>query len=540
MSENNSLLNREYLFEILVNKVPVDPAAGLLRINRNDTLDFRLELHEGAFNGLTPAGAVLHTDINHGEWTFLKFNENKSRYTLSLVKPSCSSASFRFAVNTDQGLLWEPDDYHLLLVDPAPMNIRLYTMIPNITGPISRWSHKLKDIIAMEFNAVHILPFTQMGSSESPYAASDLFSIDESLGSMDEFKEFAAASDRLGIKICLDMVLNHVSNENIICRRYAQWLTPDSSRPDGMKRAGCYHHDTWISWEDLSLLNYTHPDPSIREELFNYMLDYVLYWIDAAGGNNVMLRLDNLHSSDKAFIKWLLPRIRKKYPEVIILSEYFGAEHHLDEAVTEYGLNLLTANTWEYPFAPDLERYIQSIHSHTGLKYLLLPTSHDTEAAGMLFGTPESSIPRYAVCALMGGGTTGIVQGYEYGMPEKINFIGRNPDPPPQTGHDFTDFITQVNTLLKTRTCLNQEGNAELLNTGNNSLIVCRRSAGNEGDILIAVNLDIYNGHRLRYHVPGKADTLLVHNAESGFSDHDGLVEIKLAPCGVCAIRIKS
>lgn len=541
MSENNGLLNCGYSFEIGVNDRQADKAAGFLRITEHDILNFQLELHEHASGGLTPTGVVLHCDINDDKWTFLRFTEDNDRYTLSIEKPSCGRASFRFAVKTSQGLLWEPAPYHQLFVDPDPMDVRLYTMIPNVTGPISGWSHKLKDIASMGFNAVHILPFTQMGPSESPYAASDLFSIDELLGSsMDEFKSVAAAAENLGIKICLDMVLNHVSCENIICREHAQWLTPDGSRPDGMKRAGCYHHDTWISWEDLVLLNYAHPDPSIRKELYNYMLKYVLYWIDAAGGNNVMLRLDNLHSSDKVFIKWLLPRIRKKYPGVIILSEYFGAEHHLDEAVTEYGLNLLTANTWEYPFAPDLERYIAKIHNSSRLKYLIAPTSHDTETAAKLFGIAESSIPRYAVCALMGTGITGMVQGYEYGIPEKINFIGRNPESLPETGHDFTAFIRQINGLLKKEACLGQKGNAEFIDTGNDSIIACRRFDSRGGEMLIAVNLDIYNGHSLQYPVSGEAAALLAENTESEFIERDDIVKINLGACGVCAIRIKS
>jgi len=540
MSENNGLLNCGYSFGIMVNENPIDITAGLLRITGQDTLKFRLELHEDASGGVTPSGVMLHSDINNGEWSFLRFTEDNGSYTLSILKPSGGRASFRFAVVTSDGLLWEPAPYHQLFIDPCPMDILLYTMIPNVTGGISCWSSKLKEISSMGFNALHILPFTQMGSSESPYSSADLFSIDESFGSsMDEFRSFAEEAEELGIKICLDIVLNHVNNENIICREHAQWLTADSGRPDGMKRAGCYHHDSWISWEDLVLLNYDHPDPSIRGELYSYMLKYVLYWIDAAGGNNVMLRLDNLHSSNSAFIKWLLPHIRKKYPGVIILSEYFGAEHHLDEAVNEYGLNLLTANSWEFPFAPVLERYIAGIYNSPNLKYLVAPTSHDTETAAKLFGTPESSVPRYAVCALMGIGITGIVQGYEYGMPEKINFIGRNPEPLPETGYDFTAFIRQVNGLLKKEACLSQKGNAEFFDTGNDSLIVCWRSTCTGGGILIAVNLDIYSGHSLEYHLPGKADTLLAENAESQFFEREDIVKIRLNVCGVSVIRIK-
>ncbi|HAK44660.1 MAG TPA: hypothetical protein DCO79_01895 [Spirochaeta sp.] len=535
MSKNNGLLVSAYSLKLLVNGGEIEQSS-LIRITENDTFRLELELNsEEVINKV-----YLHTDMTSDHLQLLPLKKNGGSYYTEMKPVRCGRTSFRFAAETDEAVLWEPDDYHQILTDPAFMDsVRMYTLIPNITGPVSAWTEKLADIHRMGFNAVHILPFTSMGASESPYSAADLFSIDDVYGgSIDEFKKFTETAAQLGIIICLDIVLNHVGSDNIICREHGNWIVPDRSRSDGMKRAGCYHHDSWISWEDLVLVNYDHPDLSSRYEIYDYMLAYVLFWIEASGGENVMLRLDNLHSSNTHFIKWIIPEIRKKHPGIIILSEFFGADSQIDEAVSDYGLNLITANSWEFPFAPDLQRYISSIHNRGGsVKYFLSPVSHDTESAAELFGTADSSIPRFAACALMGTGITGTVQGYEKGIEQKINFIGRNPEMPEESERDYGSFIAEVNKLLEKEKCLHEKANIEFYDTCNDSLIVCRRRDVEGGSILIAVNLDIYNTHHLDYPIIGGADTVLNERAEVAHDRNDDRIHIKLEACGVCAVR---
>ncbi|MDC7227120.1 MAG: alpha-amylase family glycosyl hydrolase [Spirochaetales bacterium] len=531
MSKNNCLYSGDYNLKLYINGDLLEPSR-LIRIIENDV--FRIELRiEGA------DAVYLHTDMTSEHLEMVKMNYQHGVYNLEVNPVRCGRAMFRFAAETEQRLMWEPDEYHQILTDPSVMDsIRMYTLIPNITGNIAGWTEKLKQIYKMGFNAVHILPFTRMCSSESPYSAADLFSIDSDYAAnTDEFRAFAKAAADYGIMICLDIVLNHIGFENLICREHGNWIVPDPKRPDGMKRAGCYHQDSWISWEDLVLVNYEHPDLSIRYEIYDYMLEYVNFWIDAAGAENIMIRLDNLHSSNEHFIRWLIPQIRKVHPGIIILSEFFGDEYQIDNAVINYGLNLITANSWEFPFAPNLQRYISSLHSRRGVvKYFLSPVSHDTESAAVLFGTPDSSIPRYAVCALMGTGVTGIVQGYENGVEKKINFIGRKVDKNAVGAKDYSNFIAEVNSLLAAELCLSVKGNIDFYDTANDSLIVCKRR-DEDGGILIAVNLDIYNSHSLDYPLIGKAETLISERSELAYNKNDDRIHINLNSCGVCVVR---
>lgn len=531
MSRNNRLLQPgTYSFsgEAAGFEMPED--CRLCRMFKGDHVSLRIE-----FAGEIDYPEVfLHTDAGEGDWIFIPFKKSGSgRFSLDIEIKRSGLYSCRFAAADDNTFFWEPGDYHRFLVDPLEMDgLALYTLIPNVSGRADEWIKKLPEINRMGFNAIHLLPVSMMGSSESPYSASDLFKIDKAWGSSIEvFKRFAADAGALGIMLCLDIVLNHISVENPLCREKAHWIKADGERSDGLRRAGCWHQNSWISWEDLVLINYDHPDEKTRADIYEYMLSYILFWIEAAGGNNIMIRLDNLHSSNQRFINWLLPEVRKNFPEVIILSEYFGAEEHLNEAVENFGLNLLMANTWEYPFAPVLQNYLESLHrkSMTG-RYLIEPSSHDTGSIPELFGSAASTVPRYLCCALMGTGQTGIVQGVENGNAEKINFIGRSAEIRDYGSCNFTDLIKSVNGLMMEHRCFRKKGNIDFIETGNDSLIVCTRR-DDDCEYLIAANFDTGRGHSFHFNSTGNLQFLLSENAERESED-----KIFLQACGVCVL----
>ena len=489
----------------------------------------------------------IHTNLN-GKWENLPLESvpgEKGVFVFRVEKLHAGLFMFRLYGTSGNDSLWDPAGYVRFLCDPESSgNIRMYTLIPNVSGRISDWTEMLGDISESGFNTLHILPFTTMGSSESPYSSSDLFSIDSAYADeVSEFRKFASKAKRKGIKICLDIVLNHISNENIICRTNADWIIPDPEREDGMKRAGCYHNNSWISWEDLVLVNYNHPDPDTRNSIYRYMLKYVLFWISAAGGKDTVIRLDNLHSSNRLFIEWLIPEIRKKYPQVIILSEYFSSAVQLNEDVAELGLNLLTANSWEYPFAPVLEGYLRELHfNSSAAEYLLSPVSHDTESVGELFGTSESLVPRYTCCALMGTGPAGLVQGIEFGIEKKIDFIGRVKKVDGQeifeTGKDYRNFIKKINRLHEYEECFRIKGNVEFLPTGNDSLIVCRRNRDDYEGFLIAANFNTNNSEYFQWSFSGEVEMIIVENAELTKQEDGKGYGIRLGACGICVLKI--
>ncbi|MCP4750178.1 MAG: hypothetical protein GY866_04760 [Proteobacteria bacterium] len=538
-------------FEIETPEGAIGNLGGFIRVpgqkpGEERTLEFRLTFSEP----IDADRVLLHTDIRGEGWELMRFSPSTDlgrTYSLGLPIPEGGYFSFRFLLektgSNGTTRWWEPSDYHRLLIDPAAVeNLRMYTLLPTVSGKIRDWTKTLDHVAGMGFNGLHVLPFTAMGPSESPYSTADYFSIDDHYldekGDPNAFADFVNRAETLGIRLCFDMVFNHVSDRSRMVREHGNWIVADPSESDGLKRAGCWHKDSWISWRDLVLIDFEHPDPAVRKEIYEYMLAYVLFWLGKAENCGVLIRLDNLHSSNETFIKWLLLEIRKAAPGVSVLSEFFGSRGVLAEGVRTFGLNLLTANTWEYPFVPMFTGYFKSIHDEANpARYYLAPTSHDTETAAQLFATPLSAIPRYFCCALMGTGQTGIVQGFEYGWEEKINFIGRQGLGNFRGDHDFRDVIAQINALLANENTFLRKGMA-FVETGDDSLIAGTREDRTNGKVfLLAASFNTTVESCFTY--PHRAPfTIRISHRTSVNTDENGNPVIQFDSCGVCVLQI--
>ena len=479
---------------------------------------------------------LLHTNLPDGVWKYIPFQPDKKGFSLEIELKSGGLFSYRAAAANDEEILLSPENYRRVLIDPEQMDgLAMYTLIPKASGKTADWIKMLPEIAEMGFNVIHLLPVSAMGRSESPYSSSDLFSLDKAWGEdIDDFRAFANEAAERGIRLCLDIVLNHIGIDNPICRQRAEWIAGDGTWSDGMRRAGCWHAGEWLCWEDLVLLNYKHPDARIRKELYEYMRDYVFFWIDAAGGCEPMIRLDNLHSSDREYISWLIPELRSRYPDLLILSEYFDSLKKQNMIVEKWGINLLTANSWEYPFAPMLQEYLESLHNMSGdASFMIGPSSHDTGSIPEMFGTADSSLPRYLCCALMGTGQTGIVQGLESGVERKTDFIGREHVKIQRGDRDFSGIISEINRLMRSESCFRIKGNAEFLDTGSDSLIVCRRQSG-DSEFIIAANMDTAGTHDLYLDPMMQHDFVVSVKAERESAESS---RVMFGPCGVCVLR---
>lgn len=475
--------------------------------------------------------------LNSGEkYEAIPLKKNGNMFEVSLSLP-CRHSDFIISAKNGETIYWEPEEHHKILSDPpSAEGLKLYTLIPNASGTAAEWSRKLYEIKDMGFNAVHLLPITESGPSESPYSVKNFFKIDPSYEKeKKEFENFVKTAQALGIGLYFDIALNHASPESDIAENNAIWITPDPERNDCFKRGGCWNNNKWISWEDLVLINYGHPDKTVREDIWGYMKDYTAFWSGIAEKTGGGIRLDNLHSSDKNFIKWCLSKIKKEYPDLVILAEFFGSEETINEGTESYGLNLVTGNTWEYHFMPQLRDYFIKIHSNKKTDFFLSPVSHDTETPAVLFGSPFSFIPRYVCCSLMGTGHTGIVQNCEYGGEKKIKFIGKQGSKDIKGKYDFTGFIKKTNALLDDHPVFKQKGNAEFPYI-NDKIMLCIRTE-KSSLFMIAANFDIYRDTEFSREIPDKYEIMMQEKAKAVYAN--GKIKIKLSPCGAIVLKFK-
>ena len=447
-------------------------------------------------------------------------------------------------------LIWDPCPYHNLLVDPPGVRgLKLYSFIPFASGPLRDWPEKLAVIRSMGFNAVHFLPFTQTGGSQSPYSVGDHARLDRSLledpesEGWEEMDQLVESCTGLGLRLCFDLVLNHVAADGRLAQEHPEWIVPDPKEPDGFYRAGCWHNNQWIRWEDLIKVWYDHPDPEIRNQIWSYFTAYACRWAALAEGDGGFLRLDNLHSSHPGFVEHLGAVLSARHPGVSLLAEYFDAPDILKKRVAPWRLNLILANSWEYPFVPELRNYLISLHEPGAPRHFAPLSTHDTEPPALLYGGLDSTIPRYFIGAALTGGQTGLVQGVEDGVKEKVPFIGYNRELPAGTPGLFHDAIKEINRLIDSEPLLGDLGNLTFIDGGHHAVLAALRRSGQSGQVLLlAVNLDICGSQELdlrpalkEHGLEGHPWTALIN---SGLLPQAGV--LTLPPCGITALKLNS
>ena len=463
---------------------------------------------ENPLPGNIKANLIATMNSNEdNKWITVPFSLMNDRMLECRITPEHPGLySFRAEFSLDNGAKWIRDNVPdaWVLIDPPQVDgLRMYTLMPNVSGTIVDWKADLKRIRKMGFNAVHLLPVTALDTSESPYAAKDLFDIDKSYltegskqNGLSQLEEYIQEARMLNIRLCFDVVLNHVGVHSTMAQRAPDWIIPDQNQPDGFHRAGYWSEHGWSSWNDLVLINYEHPTEAIRSEIWAYMTDYALFWAKYANDTGGFVRFDNLHSSNPEFVQSLTLALHSEYPEVGILAEFFTDETTLLHTGAQWGLNLNLATPWNYKFTPQLREYLIYIHRVSRhIRYFMPVTTHDSGTPAQEFGSADSTIPRYVAAALLGTGATGITQGVEFGRKERIRFIGRQPKIRYPAGTRFAKFICRVNTILIDNPAFRCGDNCSFVDDGHHAVIAAfRRDLGTqETGFLVVCNFDTNN-----------------------------------------------
>lgn len=504
--------------------------------------------------------AILTTTLNSNDaksWTKIPFERDGERMFKCRIYPAHPGLhSFRAEFSLDNGSSWfrdtVPDAW--ILIDPPQVDaLRIYTLIPNVSGTLANWKADLKRISDMGFNAIHLLPITTMDKSESPYSAKDLFDVDSGYlanGSrqdgLSQLEDFIAEAKRLGIRLVFDLVLNHVGVQSTMATQAPDWIVPDENEPDGLKRARYWCKEGWRNWNDLVLINYEHPTEAVRSEIRAYMTDYALFWAKYANDTSGFVRFDNLHSSDPDFVTALTASLHLEYPQVGILAEYFTDENTLLRTGPQWGLNLNLATPWNFKFVPQLRKYLNYIHRVSEhIRYFMPITSHDCGSPAQEFGTADSTVPRYVAAALLGTGATGIPQGVEFGEKERIDFIGRKPRMLYPAETRFAKFISRVNAILAEYPAFRCGENCRFVDDGHPAVIAAfRRDTGTETfGFLVACNFDTLNRQRITIELAPllKTDGPLacceLLTSETRIFPHPR-IELLLPPCGAQVLKL--
>ncbi len=471
--------------------------------------------------------------------------------TLSELLPGRYVLAGQYSLDGQQWFWVRGSPLELHVFPRQVKGLRMYTWIPNAQGPLSEWTGRLKDIAELGFTMIHILPITLQGASQSPYAARELFAFEPSLVRPGEdahasWHDFVAEAQKLGLGLCLDLVVNHVAIDSVLVEHCPHWIQADEDEEDGFRRAGFEGPEGWQSWQDLVLLHYEHPDPKTRAEIWAYMQAYATHWAQFAAITGGMLRLDNLHSTPPDFASTLTRSIRSSYPQVALLGEYFGQEEKAAELMRSCEMDLLLATPWEHHFAHELRSYLSYLQASQGRLAWFCPiNSHDSGPPAQEFASVASTLPRYLLCAGLGTGATGLTQGVERGLLKKINFIGRQAEVICDPHADFRESIRTIHQLLAREPAFQQGSRLRFVDQNHNAVIAALRWHPEDPEqhiFLLIANLDIFQAQTVTIaseEIRPNERTLFDLISGTQFLCDSHPLEISLEACGIRLFAVR-
>ncbi|MGM0551362.1 MAG: alpha-amylase family glycosyl hydrolase, partial [Bacteroidota bacterium] len=158
------------------------------------------------------------------------------------------------------------------------------------------------------------------------YAITDYYAIDAHLGTLEEYNQLIDEAHDKGLKIIMDMVLNH-------CGLHHWWMddlptndwvhqfpeyTPSNYR--NMVKTDPYASDYDTRIMGTGWFDRTMPDLNQKQPLLaNYLIQNAIWWIETSGIDGI--RLDTQPYSSKEMVSEWARRIREAYPDFTIVGE---------------------------------------------------------------------------------------------------------------------------------------------------------------------------------------------------------------------------
>jgi maltose alpha-D-glucosyltransferase/alpha-amylase len=101
-------------------------------------------------------------------------------------------------------------------------------------GDFSGLMRRLDYLHGMGITAIWLMPFQKSPNRDNGYDISDYYSVDERYGTLGDFVEFTHAAKQRGIRVLIDLVVNHTSDEH-------PWFQEARKNPDSKYR-------DWYVW----------------------------------------------------------------------------------------------------------------------------------------------------------------------------------------------------------------------------------------------------------------------------------------------------
>lgn len=133
---------------------------------------------------------------------------------------------------------------------------------------------QLDRIKALGADIIYLMPFyptgrlNRKGSVGSPYSIYDYTQIDPLNGTWDDFKDLLEGAHSRGMKVIIDMVLNHTSRDSVLLQEHEEWFYHENGKI--ANRVG--------DWSDICDLDYS--NQALCDAISDMLCDWIRLGVD--------------------------------------------------------------------------------------------------------------------------------------------------------------------------------------------------------------------------------------------------------------------
>jgi len=235
----------------------------------------------------------------------------------------------------------------------------------------------LKDLGVVGLWLMPVYPIGREGRKGrlgSPYAVRDYFTVNPEYGTEEDFKTLVQEAHRLGLKIILDMVLNHVAPD---------YQTHEAKGDLFQRDAAGNIRRRMADWSDIADLDYE------KDETRRHALQVMRYWIEKFDVDGYRCDVAGMVPLD--FWEWAVPQLKAIKPEIFFLAEWENPLQHREAFHATYDWSLFELMKLVHSGGLPARRLAEwiglknSVYPKNAL-YLRFLENHDKERAVTTFG----------------------------------------------------------------------------------------------------------------------------------------------------------
>ncbi len=395
-------------------------------------------------------------------------------------------------------------------VDPIKAQFSTwYEMFPRSYGTFKDCEAVLPEIAEMGFDVAYFPPIHPIGKSfrkgrnnstnvepgepGSPWAIGGREgghkAIHPELGNLEDFSHLVKAAKRYNIDIALDIAYQ-CSPDHPYVKQHPEWFR---HRPDGSVQ---YAENPPKKYEDIYPFEFqtTH-----WRSLWEELKSIIEFWMEQGVR---IFRVDNPHTKPFDFWEWMIRDLKKKDPELILLSEAFTRPKVMYRLAQVGFTQSYTYFTWRNTKA-ELEGYLTELTQTEVREFFrpnLWPNTPDILHEYLQTGGRSAFMARLVLAATLGSNYGIYGPAYElcenvpreprseeYLNSEKYEIKKRNLNDPAS----LRPFISRVNAIRQENVALQSNESLRFHEIDNNQLIAySKRSADKKNVIVTIVNLD--------------------------------------------------